>query len=198
MRRAALDAIAFWDETRGRLAWFDENFRQSEDIECWTRLIATTPWTLGYVPMALTEYRVTSGGLSANTDAQLETWRRFRAKVASYAPALNAAHGDRAEAYQLRYLARRAIRSGDGKRALQLMADALGLSPAILRDEPARTVATLGAAVAVRALPKSLASQLLGTGMAMSGAITNLARPASNGPHAMPVVKTASAIEKVA
>ena len=102
IRRAALDAIAFHDAERDRLCWFDESFRQSEDIECWTRIAATTPWTFAYVDGALTDYRVTLGGLSANTSAQLATWRRFRAKVASYAPGLEAEHGDLAEAYQLR------------------------------------------------------------------------------------------------
>ena len=58
------------------------------------------------------------------------------AKVARYAPHLNEAHGATAEAYQLRYLARRAVRSGEGKAALALMAEAMDVSPRILRDEP--------------------------------------------------------------
>ncbi len=124
------------------MAWFDEDFRQSEDIECWTRIVATTGWALASIDRPLTDYRVSKSGLSANTDKQLESWQRFRAKVGRYAPALEAAAGDRAEAYQLRYLARRAVMSGDGKRALSLMARALGLSPQIMRDEPSRTLAT--------------------------------------------------------
>jgi glycosyltransferase involved in cell wall biosynthesis len=38
IRRAALDAIAFpHPHEPGRTCWFDESFRQSEDIELWTR-----------------------------------------------------------------------------------------------------------------------------------------------------------------
>ena len=112
IRRETLDAIAFNDPTLGRTCWFDESFRQSEDIECWlTRIAATTPWQFRCVPRPLTDYRITGAGLSANIEKQLATWRRFRAKVADYAPALERHSGDRAEAYQLRYLARRAVRS---------------------------------------------------------------------------------------
>ena len=63
--------------------------------------------------------------MSANVEAQLATWRRFRDKVASYAPELVARHGARAEAYQLRYLARRAVRSGDRRQALALALQSL-------------------------------------------------------------------------
>ncbi|HRK18090.1 MAG TPA: glycosyltransferase family 2 protein [Hyphomicrobiaceae bacterium] len=168
LRRSALDAIAFWDDRRGRVAWFDEDFRQSEDIECWTRLVATTAWTFAYVDEALTDYRVNSQGLSANTDKQLDTWRRFRAKVGSYAPGLASRHGDRAEGYQLRYLARRAVRSGDGRKALGLMRQALGLAPQILREEPARTLVTLGAAAVTGALPRSVSARLVERGMSVS------------------------------
>ena len=154
IRREALEAIAFYDAGLERTCWFDESFRQSEDIECWTRIAATTPWQFGYVDEPLTDYRVNSSGLSANTEKQLETWQRFRAKVKSYAPGLEAAHGKAAEAYQLRYLARRAVR-GDAasSRALPMMVKALALSPRLVLEEPSRTLVTLAAAVAQRALP---------------------------------------------
>lgn len=156
LRRAALDAIAFWDERLGRICWFDESYRQSEDIECWTRLAATSLWQLALVPFVLTDYRVTTAGLSANTGRQLETWRRFRAKVGSYAPVLEAQHGELAEAYQLRYLARRAVKSGDGRTALQLMHHALRCSPKMLAEEPVRTAVTVVAAALRSATPVEL------------------------------------------
>ena len=174
LRRAALETLQFWDEARGRVAWFDEDFRQSEDIECWTRFVATTPWQLGYVAAALTDYRVASGGLSSNIERQLGTWRRFRAKVARYAPHLNEAHGATAEAYQLRYLARRAVRSGEGKAALALMAEAMDVSPRILRDEPKRTLATLGAAVVVSALPRAVSSRVIEAGLSLGGRVKRI------------------------
>ncbi len=153
IRRAALDDIAFFDETLGRECWFDESFRQSEDIECWTRIVTTGKWNLALVDAPLTLYRVSDSGLSANVDRQLATWRRFRAKVKSYAPELEARCGDLAEAYQLRYLSRRAVRSADGSAALKLIIGALRLDSSILRREPSRTLVTLAAAVARRCLP---------------------------------------------
>ena len=161
LRRAALDAIAFWDGRLGRVCWFDERFRQSEDVECWTRLVTTTPWQLALVPHLLTDYRVNTTGLSANTAAQLETWRRFRAKVKGYAPALEAAHGDLAEAFQLRYLARRAVKGGDGLGALRLMHEAFRCAPEIATAEPVRTAATYAAACLGAATPKSLSDYVM-------------------------------------
>jgi glycosyltransferase involved in cell wall biosynthesis len=161
LRRAALDQIAFWDEKFGRTCWFDESFRQSEDIECWTRLVTTTQWQLALVPFALTDYRVNSTGLSANTGKQLETWQRFRAKVRGYAPALEAAEGDLAEAFQLRYLARRAIKGGASREALRLMVQALKTAPAIIAAEPARTLVTFGAALVGAAMPSALTEPVM-------------------------------------
>jgi glycosyltransferase involved in cell wall biosynthesis len=156
LRRAALDDIAFHCESLGRICWFDESFRQSEDIECWTRIVVTGKWRLALVDEPLTLYRVSSGGLSANVDRQLATWRRFRAKVRTYAPDLEARVGDLAEAYQLRYLARRAVRSADGSTALRLIAEALRLDASILWREPSRTGVTVLAALARRMLPGAL------------------------------------------
>jgi Glycosyl transferase family 2 len=157
IRRATFDAIAFYDATLDRVCWFDESYRQSEDIECWLRIAATTTWQFGFVDAELTDYRVNSTGLSANTEQQLQTWRRFRAKVKTYAPVLERTHGNTAEAYQLRYLARRAVRgNAAGSPALAMMMQALALSPRVLLEEPSRTLVTLAAALAQRALPTVL------------------------------------------
>lgn len=171
LRREALDAIAFWDDRLQRTCWFDEAYRQSEDIECWTRIAAGTFWQLALVPFTLTDYRVNTTGLSANTAKQLDTWRRFRAKVRMYAPELEAAHGDLAEAFQLRYLARRAITSGDGATALRLMREALTLSPHIVVHEPARTAITCAAALLSAVVPARLGDRL------MQSALAIVARP---------------------
>ena len=156
LRKAAFDDIAFFDKDLGRTCWFDESFRQTEDVECWTRIIATTHWQFGFIDQTLTDYRVNKQGLSANVAAQLATWRRFRAKVAGYAPELEARCGKRAESYQLRYLARRAVRSGESATALRLICETLKLYPMILREEPMRTVSTLIAAAIRSMLPGSL------------------------------------------
>jgi len=157
IRAATLDAIAFYDPRYQRTCWFDESFRQSEDIECWTRIAATTAWRFAYIDEALTDYRVNTTGLSANTSKQLETWQRFRDKVAGYAPTLAATYGDRAQAYQLRYLARRAVRGGAANSpAFAMMCAALRAHPRLLIEEPARTLVTLAASIAQKLLPQTL------------------------------------------
>jgi glycosyltransferase involved in cell wall biosynthesis len=188
IRRETLDAIAFDDDRYGRTCWFDESFRQSEDIECWTRIAALTPWRFVYVDEALTDYRVNSTGLSANTGRQLETWRRFRAKVRAYAPDLEARHGNLAEAYQLRYLARRAVRGQSGAAALRMSLQAVALSPRILLEEPARTVTT----VAASALQAVLPARLFATIEAL--AIGRAARPSVGIADAPPVPAPGSAV----
>ena len=170
LRRRALDRIAFMDAKLGRLSWFDESFRQSEDVECWMRLKAAAGCRFGYVAEPLTHYRVNSGGLSANIEAQLATWRRFRDKVAGYAPDVVRAHGARAEAYQLRYLARRAVRSDDRTAGLRLTLQALKQHPRLLTEEPIRTVSTLGAALAKRWLPAQLFGRLERTALQVAAA----------------------------
>ena len=160
LTRRALDRIAFYDAERGRTCWFDESFRQSEDVECWLRLKVGAGCRFGYIPEQLTYYRINGGGLSANVSAQLATWYRFRDKVATYAPGLIACHGARAEAYQLRYLARRAVRSTDRKQALGLALRSLWLCPGTVTEEPTRTLATLAAAIAKRMLTGSLFEQI--------------------------------------
>ena len=160
LRRSALDRIAFEDTALQRTCWFDESFRQSEDVECWLRMVAGAGCRFGYVNELLTRYRVNSGGLSANVDKQLATWRKFRDKVAGYAPALVARHGRRAEAYQLRYLARRAVYSEQRALAFSLALKSMAMFPRMLVEEPVRSVATLGAAFAKLVLSTSLFEQM--------------------------------------
>lgn len=156
LRRTALDKIEFYDDALQRNCWFDESFRQSEDIECWLRLAADAGCHFAYVDEALTLYRVNSGGLSANVDKQLASWRKFRDKVSTYAPDLVTRHGHRAEAYQLRYLARRAVYSDNRTQAFALTVKAMSRFPRMLVEEPMRSAATLGAAMAKLVLSGAL------------------------------------------
>ncbi len=160
IRRHALARIAFNDDTLGRQCWFDESFRQSEDIECWMRLKVLGQCRFGYIDAPLTLYRVNSGGLSANIEAQLATWRRFRDKVRCYAPDIVDVEGARAEAYQLRYLARRAVRSDNRTTGLRLMLQSMQRCPRILIEEPGRTAGTLAAALAKACMPTGVFVQL--------------------------------------
>ncbi|MHC9237170.1 glycosyltransferase family 2 protein [Pseudooceanicola sp. 502str34] len=159
LRRAALDAIAFrpaYEESRDW--WFDERFRQSEDIECWMRLMLTTDWEVEGVPGLLTRYRVVPGGLSAGIARQYQTWEAVVAKLSRLAPGFVAAHAPAARAFQHRYLARRAISSGDGAEALRRSRAAWAASPRALLREPVKTATTTLAAGVLAALgPNAIA-----------------------------------------
>ncbi|WP_460272158.1 glycosyltransferase family 2 protein [Celeribacter sp. ULVN23_4] len=147
IRRAALAAISWRPLTETHRDWvFDETFRQSEDIECWLRMALTTDWLIEGVPGLLTEYRVNGAGLSANVTAQLNSWERMVTKLRPVAPEFFARHEPAARAYQLRYLARRAISSGDGDTARELVRRAFEHSRRPIFEEPVRSLTTWGAA----------------------------------------------------
>ena len=164
VRRQALDDICFTGERME--SYFDEKFRQSEDIECWLRIIATTDWEMSGLAEPLTLYRLNHGGLSSNLFKQLASWEDMIAKTRHYAPDLVAKHGKRARAYQLRYLARQAIRLGDGKTAVKLVNQAIATAPAIVYQEAGRTFSTFVAAYLQWMLPGFLyrTCEMLGQG----------------------------------
>ena len=152
-RRKALDAIRFTDFRHGQPEdhWFDEDFRYSEDIECWMRLAGLTTWKFAGLPEPLTRYRIVSGGLSANADAMYHHWCQMHDKVARYAPEITSRYGVQAHAYQLRYYARRAVHAGSATSGLKYLSRALAAWPGMALEEPARTLST-GLAIAVGCL----------------------------------------------
>jgi glycosyltransferase involved in cell wall biosynthesis len=158
IRREVFDAIAYESDRYGVLEtfYFDDNFRQSEDIECWIRIVIQTGWQIEGISDAMTLYRVNAGGLSANILKQLESWEQVIAKTRTYAPDVVAQWENRARAYQLRYLARRAVRLKDGVMAVKLTHRALRTNWQILWEEPQRTLITIAAAYLLFLLPKPL------------------------------------------
>jgi len=154
IRKEALNQIAFNDKN-GRINYFDESLRQSEDIECWVRIIATTQWEFLGIKKALTYYRVNNVGLSANINAQLESWKLAVRKMSAYAPELINRYGILAKAYQYRYLARRAIRSGDSLNGLKMMSISLITYPSIVILDSKKTIQTIGAAFCLFVFPKT-------------------------------------------
>ena len=162
LRRAMLDEVCFYiDAPEGRRScWFDENFRQSEDIEMWTRCLATTSWKCAGVEQPLTLYRLNTNGLSANVEKQFESWLNFRNKIAGIAPELVTNVGRTSEAFQLRYLARRAAISGDGSTALKLLVRGVRCNPIILVREAHKTIATFAVAGLAVAIPEKAFERL--------------------------------------
>jgi hypothetical protein len=151
VRRAAFDCIAYrpaWEKDRDW--WFDETMRQSEDIDAWMRFILASDWKVEGIDGLLTRYRIQSGGLSANLLKQFQTWQHMCSKVKDTAPQFAQRHALAAEAYQLRFLARRAFMMHDGATAMKLAFSSLAKSRTPLWEEPVKTVVTVCAAVALR------------------------------------------------
>lgn len=153
LRRAVFDDIAFLNNDRDELDYFDDAFRQSEDIECWCRIALTTDWGFEGIRGTHTRYRINEGGLSANVVKQFATWSCVKDRVAQLDPHFAARWAPYAEAFQMRYLARRCVRMGEGSLAWSLMKDAMKLCPQIAIREPKKTLTTLVAAGALRFLP---------------------------------------------
>ncbi|MEP2920614.1 glycosyltransferase [Sulfitobacter sp.] len=151
IRRAVFTAIAYRPASEKTRDWyFDETFRQSEDIECWLRIALTTKWQFEGIEGNLTHYRINAGGLSAATDLQLAAWERMVANLSRIAPTFFDRYARPARAYQLRYLARRAISDKDTGRACDLLAQSLAQSWAPLWEEPRKSVTTFAAALVLR------------------------------------------------
>ncbi len=153
IRRAALDGFAYRPvhETE-RDWWFDENYRQSDDIEGWLRFVLTQDWKIEGIPGLLTLYRIHTGALSANVQRQFDSWLKMREKMARIAPALVEKHGGAATAYQLRYLCRRAVSMRDGDLAWELCVQFVRASKRPMVEEPVKTAVTIGAAATLKLL----------------------------------------------
>ncbi len=173
IRREVLELIRFEEKLRETVKdfYFDENFRQSEDIECWFRIAALTSWQIEGIPEALTLYRVNGEGLSANILKQLDSWEQFISKHRDRLPELMLQWENPARAYQLRYLARRAIRLKDSRMAVKFINQALITHWRIIFTEPNRTVLTFVAAYLLRLLPVSLYSRFEKSALRLTGFI---------------------------
>lgn len=162
MRRELFDNIAFRPHFEKERDWyFDETFRQSEDIECWLRIALTTDWKLEGIPGLLTQYRINSSGLSSATDLQLAAWEQMVTKLRAYSPEFFKKHTATARAYQLRYLARRAVSDLDEGRAMHLALQSIKQSLTPMWEEPSKSLTTLLAAFFLRFGGKSTLQTLM-------------------------------------
>ncbi len=165
IRRETLKSIEFQDNLYGieENFYFDERLRfekaDATDLECWTRIAATTPWQLEGIAESLTLYRIHAGGLSANALVQYQAIERVIEKSCTVTPELNR-YKNLAKAYYLRYVARRAVTLRDGELAVTMMHRSLSQSLGILREEPQRTLVTLGAAYLLKFTPRPLYTKL--------------------------------------
>lgn len=172
IRKQVLDEIAFIDDN-GDQNYFDASLRQSEDIECWVRIISTTQWQFAGLADALTSYRVNESGLSANVEKQLASWETAISKMQGYAPELIQQSGKLARANQYRYLARRAIRSRDADNAMKYALKSVAQAPSILIRQPTRTLSTLAAMTALKCLSPERYKRLEKTAIAWQAKISH-------------------------
>jgi glycosyltransferase involved in cell wall biosynthesis len=139
------------------LPWyFDETLRPSDDVECWTRIALTTHWRFEGIGRPLTLFRVGAEGLPQALERQLASWEQVVQRIEAYAPFFVRRWAPVARAYQLRYLARRALREGRTAAAWELLAQALWQHPGLLVSDAPRTLSTLGAALLQASLTEGL------------------------------------------
>jgi glycosyltransferase involved in cell wall biosynthesis len=155
IRRETLNDIEFIRPEAGHYGsmYFDESFRQSEDVECWLRIALSTKWKFSGIPEALTWYRVNGEGLSANWRRQLESWERSVENNRNIAPEFIAKWEGLARAYQYRYLARRAVQSRDSESATTLLGLAYKSNSLILLKEFGKTAVTTACTLLLATLP---------------------------------------------
>ncbi len=161
IQKKILDQIGFKSADKSHTQYFDESLKQSEDIDCWTRIAILTGTKFHYIDQPLTNYRLNSGGLSADVDKQFETWSALLNKLEGYAPLFAKEYGPIAKTFQYRYLARRCVFQAQGALAIKLMWRALKTRPLALCSEPLKTIETLLASVAMSLIPSSMQKRLL-------------------------------------
>lgn len=142
IRKAALLSHGFKTDQIKHNQIFDESLRQSEDIELWVRMAVAKANSFEGISSPLTYYRVNAGGLSANLNNQYKSWFRAISNIMKRNTTISTRYFSLAKAYQQRYLARRAIQSGNALSALRLVHAALFTNPRILLEEPKRTALT--------------------------------------------------------
>jgi glycosyltransferase involved in cell wall biosynthesis len=162
IRRQVFQAIEYRDSVGGvvKNCYFDPNLAHFEDVECWLRISLLTDWQTEGIPEALTLYRVNSKGASTNLDKQVEDLEKVLVKTRKYAPDLIEKHGKAAKAYEIRKLARWAVRLKSAPIAVKMANQALYTYWKMIFEEPEKTLITLAAAYSLYLLPKQFYSGL--------------------------------------
>ncbi|PKI18159.1 glycosyltransferase family 2 protein [Colwellia sp. 12G3] len=161
IRRSVLSEVGYFgvNKDKYRRMYFDESLRQSEDIELWTRIALNTTWQFEGISQPLTYYRVNDSGLSSDVDKQFASWQHAVMLNKASDPTFFKQFYSLAKAYQLRYLARRAVQSKNKLSAFKLIHQAIYCDYRIIFQEPNRTIMTLCCAW-LKFLPSKLYSRI--------------------------------------
>jgi len=140
---------------------FDRELTHAEDQEWVARAIATSRWRVVGLPEVLVHYRTSPAGLSADLDLMSAGWAAVMHRVRGYAPEQAIAAEAEATALFNRYLARRALRTGQVSDCLRPFLRAWQASPyTMFTHQPRRTALTaLGVILAL--LPGNPARAML-------------------------------------
>jgi hypothetical protein len=133
-RKAVFDAVGS----------FEPSLTHGEDQEWVARVLATTKWTVRGVQAVLVHYRTSPAGLSADLDRMRDGWMHMFATVRSYAPQMSDRLEGHSTALFYRFLARRALRTGQTADCVAPMLRAWRASPrTLLCTQPHRTAMTM-------------------------------------------------------
>jgi cellulose synthase/poly-beta-1,6-N-acetylglucosamine synthase-like glycosyltransferase len=136
-------------ELFAEIGGFDPALTHGEDQEWVARVLAKTRWRVCGLNKVLVDYRTSPGGLSADLARTHAGWLSMLRRVHAYAPDAAMRAAPAASALFHRYLARRALRTGQPRAALRPMLRALRSSPlTLLTHQPHRTAMTLAGALA--------------------------------------------------
>lgn len=164
-KREVFEAIIEPSSGDGHADYFDveasaRGASYAEDHQCWLRIAIHSELRFEGIDRTLTYYRIHDQGLSANVGTMYQGWRAIDRYVARVRPDLHRSHSNIANAYQMRYYARRLVARGDAREALKFVRRSLGFSLAPFWQEPRKSVATVGAALALWIAP-ALTTRLL-------------------------------------
>ncbi|MBO6895236.1 MAG: glycosyltransferase family 2 protein [Roseibium sp.] len=157
-RREIFDDIVEPRSGDGHRACFDvkasaPGASHAEDHQCWLRMALHSRLTFEGIDKELTFYRIHDAGLSARIDKMHQGWLAIDAYVRDQAPDLHKSHSSLANAYQMRYFARRSVARGDSREAASYLAKSLRFSLKPFFTEPVKSLSTLAAVLALRLMP---------------------------------------------
>ncbi len=145
IRYSLLEQISYFGKGKDkyRKMYFNENLKQSPDIELWTRVAVSTPWLFEGIAEPMTFTRIYKDGFKNSLNQQLAYWHHAVSFIKSSDPVFFQKYFALAKAYHLRYLARKAFHTKSKLDAVRFIHKAIYCDCRIFLQEPSRTLTTL-------------------------------------------------------